>query len=375
MRKLFALILLAISLLSCSKDNVTNTPVGISVAISPVRMIVDLADTTRFTALIYGTSDRRAIWKVEDIQGGNSTFGTIDSTGKYTAPIAEPNLDSVRITATSRADITKIGAARVILINPSFVYVDTSGSDVTGIGSLHNPFRTIKKAVTEVIENQTIKIGPGVYDQAHGEVFPYTIGLGVTIEGAGMDSTHIIGPANGHTNADAIIKIDGFNAGLEKCRISTVNGNGVAVWARPGLRIIANNHIGPNYIGIYADGVGVSSIGHNRIISDSIGIVTADSARPFINDCMIDSASIYGILIKNFSRPNLGDTLSNGRDTILVYGAPPSNYLIRNESADTIWAIGNIWPFASFSAVDNYIYDNDENPSSGPVILQWPPLK
>lgn len=68
MRKLFALVLLAILPLGCSKDTVTNGPVGISVAVIPTRLIVDIADTTRFHATVYGTSDHEVTWQVQGYQ-------------------------------------------------------------------------------------------------------------------------------------------------------------------------------------------------------------------------------------------------------------------------------------------------------------------
>src|SRR5262249_38598767 len=48
-----------------------------------------------------------ATWSVNGIQGGNSTVGTIDSTGLYKAPANEPNPHTVTVTASSGGQSAK----------------------------------------------------------------------------------------------------------------------------------------------------------------------------------------------------------------------------------------------------------------------------
>lgn len=57
-------------------------------------------------------------WEVNGIAGGNSTVGTITSTGVYTPPSRPPSPASVTITAVSAADTTVSGSATVVITAP-----------------------------------------------------------------------------------------------------------------------------------------------------------------------------------------------------------------------------------------------------------------
>src|SRR5207302_501905 len=65
-----------------------NAPV--SVAVSPASATVRLRHTLQFTAAVQGTSDGRVTWQVNGVSGGNSTVGTITTSGLYTAPGSVP---------------------------------------------------------------------------------------------------------------------------------------------------------------------------------------------------------------------------------------------------------------------------------------------
>src|SRR5207248_10744996 len=58
-----------------------------------------------------GTSNTGVTWSANAVQGGNSTVGTISSSGLYTAPAVAPNPSNVTISAVSVADSTKSGTA------------------------------------------------------------------------------------------------------------------------------------------------------------------------------------------------------------------------------------------------------------------------
>src|SRR5207253_1334995 len=59
---------------------------GVSVAISPTSATLAPQQTQQFTATVSGTTNSAVTWSVDGINGGNSTTGTISSTGLYTAP-------------------------------------------------------------------------------------------------------------------------------------------------------------------------------------------------------------------------------------------------------------------------------------------------
>ncbi|MFZ2960552.1 MAG: Ig-like domain-containing protein [Candidatus Ozemobacteraceae bacterium] len=74
-------------------------------------------DTLRLVASVSNTVTKGVTWYVNDIAGGNSTFGTIDSTGLYTAPLVRPSPDTFTIKAVSNYDPTKYGTTDISLKN------------------------------------------------------------------------------------------------------------------------------------------------------------------------------------------------------------------------------------------------------------------
>jgi hypothetical protein len=56
------------------------------VSATPASDSVVLGNQVTFAATVTNTTDTTVSWRVNDISGGNSTVGTISSTGVYTAP-------------------------------------------------------------------------------------------------------------------------------------------------------------------------------------------------------------------------------------------------------------------------------------------------
>ena len=380
MRTSLGLLIIGLLIAGCGGSDVSNPPSeDISIAISPPRVLVDLGQTFMFSINIFNTANEDFTLRVEGIVGGDTINGSINTVGLYTAPNTEPNLDSVMITAIPEADLTIADTAWVILVNPQFIYVDTSGSDTDGIGSRQRPYRTITKALSRVHFNQVIYVGTGTYDIAAGEQFPLRLdSLGITLQGTGMDSTFIIGPG-GLVEPETVIVINGTAVSLKDCNILSAGGKGVGVWIRPSLQTnIQGNKLTNNYVGLYANGIGSSiRITSNTIENDSIGIKIADSANPLIKENIITSCYKYGIWITDMGRPDLGknDSTQAGGNEI-TRGVPNNEYLIRNEAQDTIWAIGNTWEYPVPQDNDQLIWDDEEAQNegltAGPVILVNP---
>ena len=66
----------------------------------------------KFSATVNNSTNQTVAWQVNGVAGGNSTFGTIDSTGLYTAPVAVPSPASFNVTAVAAADTTKSDPTR-----------------------------------------------------------------------------------------------------------------------------------------------------------------------------------------------------------------------------------------------------------------------
>lgn len=77
---------------------------SLNVWVSPTGATVQTGHKRRFNAVVSGDSDTRVIWKVNSVRGGNSSLGTIDASGLYTAPSTVPNGGTVTVTAVSRAN-------------------------------------------------------------------------------------------------------------------------------------------------------------------------------------------------------------------------------------------------------------------------------
>ena len=369
--------LLGLLLWACGGDE-TTSPGGeteITISVSPGRAIVDLNQQQLFRAYVFGTSQRDVIWYVEDIQGGDDTFGTIDSSGIYSAPSAEPDIDSIKVTAILQVDPAKYDDAWVFLSDPTKIYVDTSGSDTEGTGSKSNPYRTITHALTQWQEGQIIEVGLGTFDLEGGETFPIQVGTGVVIKGVDKDSTFVVGPGGSHGEAGSVFSVTADVVTISRLSISTEDSNGIGIWFLPGFGTkIQSNHIGPNYAGIFASGANSPrpTIENNVITGDSIGIVTSDDCEPIMRDNQITDCGLYGVQILDTSRPDMGvnDTTGVGGNTIQDCG-PNNHWLVYNLSPDTIMAIGNSWVLPNPADNDQFIYDDEESGgSSGPVLLE-----
>lgn len=76
--------------------SITSTPSGVT--------NVYTAAPQAFNAAVVGETNTAVNWLVNNVAGGNSTVGTISTTGLYTAPTSVPSPALVLITAVSQAD-------------------------------------------------------------------------------------------------------------------------------------------------------------------------------------------------------------------------------------------------------------------------------
>jgi trimeric autotransporter adhesin len=88
--------------------SITTNPAGVTV--------VYTGNTQAFTATVTGESNTAVTWEVNGAAGGNSTVGTIDTSGNYTAPSAVPSPALVTITAVSQADSTVSGSYPLTIV-------------------------------------------------------------------------------------------------------------------------------------------------------------------------------------------------------------------------------------------------------------------
>jgi hypothetical protein len=101
-----------------AQATIANPSVTITVTVSTNPPVTQVYTGTvqPFTATVTGTTNTAVTWYVEGAQGGDATFGTIDTSGNYTAPASVPSPATVTIEAVSQADATAIGVAQVTIV-------------------------------------------------------------------------------------------------------------------------------------------------------------------------------------------------------------------------------------------------------------------
>lgn len=92
-------------------------PAIVTVTINPESITLPINGNQQFTAQVVGAKNKSVVWTVNDIPNGNSTVGTINNAGRYTAPAVPPPGFAVTVKATSAASQTAVGVSEVTIRN------------------------------------------------------------------------------------------------------------------------------------------------------------------------------------------------------------------------------------------------------------------
>ena len=95
-----------------------SPPSAAQISISPPSASVVQGTSLQFSATVQN-GPQAVIWQVNNIDGGNSTYGTVSSSGFYTAPSRIPNPSVVTITALLATNSTISGSTSITIIAPS----------------------------------------------------------------------------------------------------------------------------------------------------------------------------------------------------------------------------------------------------------------
>lgn len=104
-------------LLTITLPSLAATMPAVTVTIDPLAVSVPAGSMRAFNATVNGAANTAVTWSVNDISGGNSTLGTIDVSGKYTAPLVPPPGWTVTVKATSVADPLASASSTVTVRN------------------------------------------------------------------------------------------------------------------------------------------------------------------------------------------------------------------------------------------------------------------
>jgi hypothetical protein len=245
----------------------------VGVSISPTSATLVTNATQLFNATVTGSSDTAVIWQVNAVTGGNSSVGTIATTGLYVGPPSVPNPGSVTVTAISQADPTKSSSATITIEAASrsgvSYYVSSTGSDTSGAGTLASPWRTIQHAANMVRAGDTVNIRGGTYNEsvtigASGSVSAGLITFqGYPGETAVVDGTGLSVPNNQNGLINIVNQSYLLIQGLEIRNYKSTRRNvvPVGIWvtgAGSNLQFL-NNHI--HDITVTATGCNANALG------------------------------------------------------------------------------------------------------------------
>ncbi len=127
-RKLCILFSSAAMLLSIGCGGAGSTPGTVTAPIQAAITVTvagptttQIGSTSQFTATVTNTTNTAVTWQVDGVTGGNTTAGTISSSGLYTAPLTLPSTTSVSISAVSQASPTVSGTVSDTLFGASMM--------------------------------------------------------------------------------------------------------------------------------------------------------------------------------------------------------------------------------------------------------------
>ena len=104
-------------LIACSLSAFAATQAGVTVTVDPTSVTIPVSGVKQITAKVTGSANTTVSWTVSGIAGGNSTVGTINSTGLYSAPASPPKGYSVTVKAVSNADPSAAAKCKVTVSN------------------------------------------------------------------------------------------------------------------------------------------------------------------------------------------------------------------------------------------------------------------
>lgn len=127
----------AVTVTVISKADTTKTAeatvtVAVPMSVSPSSTSVAVTSTQQFTASVTFSSNTAVNWQVNGVAGGNTTVGTIDSKGLYTAPSSVPSPNAVTITAVSQAETARSASATVTITPPTTTISPTDATVSAG---------------------------------------------------------------------------------------------------------------------------------------------------------------------------------------------------------------------------------------------------
>jgi hypothetical protein len=322
-RSLLAFAVLSLALLGNASAST------ISVSISPSYGVVQVGQTTQFTATVTGTTNTAVTWQVDNAIGGATASGTVSSSGLYVAPSALPIPATATITAVSQADPTESATAVVTLVTQpalgSTFYVSTTGRD-SNPGTISQPWRTIQHAANSVSAGDTVYVRAGVYNEV------------VTIPVSGSSTEGFI---TFSSYPGELATVDGTGLAIPggQWGLFTIQSESYIIIQGFEVRNYTTNSTADVPIGIYLLGAG----GNLQILNNHIhNIETTAKTNP--NQCGSDA---FGLTVYGTEAPASINSLA-------IIGNEVDHNL--TGCSETLSVDGNVTDFA---ITNNLVHDDD----------------
>ncbi|MGB8885828.1 MAG: Ig-like domain-containing protein [Candidatus Korobacteraceae bacterium] len=223
---LAAVMVMTLSACGGGGNNNNNTP---AVTVSPATANVVEGSTQQFTATVINSSSTTVTWQVNGVAGGNSSVGTIDATGLYTAPAIVPSPASVTVTAVLQANPNLSSNAIATITAVQFSNSSLKGNYIFSLSGIDTNLATFY-AVGAITADGNGNITGGeedLNDVAVGYVQATSITGTYTVGSDGRGTLTLSVPAissTGFTYAFAIRALN--NAALTEIDNNVVNATG-----------------------------------------------------------------------------------------------------------------------------------------------------
>jgi hypothetical protein len=171
------------------------------VAVSPSSVNVSPGGQVEFSAAVVGIEDKTVNWAVNEVIGGNETFGTISEDGLYTAPAQIPEGAGVKIRAMCAGDASVYGEASVTIVSSITIEMedfltshDEGGVSIRRLGCSGASGGTAVEGFDVIGDYITFQVTlevPGRYSATLRQAAPLGAHnqVKMTLEGAGTDGS------------------------------------------------------------------------------------------------------------------------------------------------------------------------------------------
>ena len=247
--------------------NVIPLPV---ITLSPATATVQAGASVQFTATVVSSISTTTTWAVNNILGGNSVVGTVDSNGFYTAPASVPSPATVTVKCISSAESYPFGSA-IVTITPPAV----------------SPTVTVSPVDSSATTGSTVQFTANVTGSANTAVTWYVNGVA-----GGSSTVGLISNAGGYT-APASVPTPPTVVVTATSQADTSQS------ASTTLTVTASNSA-PLYVNFGINGdTGVSSTDYYNGLFTSVTICLPGTAQcQTIPDILVDTGSV-GLRVLN----------------------------------------------------------------------------